>query len=657
MNTFNLLSMLSSLLEDASSSSPVTLRESNEIDRVLAEQQANAKKGGRNFEPIDLQIQAVKHFWTSRHLDSLKDARLVSFGLTVCPWGDSRCIIEDRPLFEDVLAGVSTWRDSPRQFRKCYQGLLRSYFDYDVELTAVQPIGKENWKILRDYLKHNINFIKDTSINPDWVDSVLENQNLFTSNPCVAYGNEVLEGNTERAGKIRQLLGISDGSWFTRELVMAQLIQATRRDDQSFASLVSRLLRLIENNDVLRNTGLKLILDRYASIVQPPEHIGLKEQAVAWWGNPWLPSNQDSWGGVSPEARDMISNWLSDEFITLFFTKLAQDGLGDTRRVLFWKKYITSIRQHIPSIRPMQFALGSHARKSKEKDFVELRKKLNGLLIDLDDANSYNNAFIMQLGDLLAVEFSGESNAFYGYSLKHTLPFNLTQPVKSGPVDGINSLKSSCKELYLRHQDGVHGYAYWEDRFEDQLQWKFGIRPGEEKTRKIIGNDYIVSSPKATPAIYSASAPVNLEREESIGISPRQATTFKTEGFTENLFSWVPREEKGGQSVIVPSSDIGRQEAPTKAASTFVNQPVSEIRVTETTAPQAVFPNLPSEVFNELNMKKIAESVGGFIDDNRAKGGALWIRATIYNPNASRILQSWGFTYKVGKGWWKAPKE
>lgn len=669
MDNFNPLSLLSSLLGEASRSTPLSLRESSDIDKVLADQIASAKSGGRNFEPKDLQIEAVKRFWDSGQLESLREARLVSFGLTVCPWGDSRCVIEDRRLFGAALEGVSSWRGSPRQFRKCYQGLARSYFDYDTARGAVPATGKENWGALRDYLKQNVSYIKDKSINPDWVDSALENQGLFTKTPCDAYGKEVLEGNTERVDRVRHLLGISDGSWFTRELIMAQLVQATRTEHHIFPTLVSRLLGLIAHNDVLRDPGMKLILDRYASIPQAPQHVGLKEQAVDWWGNPWLPSNQDRWGGVSQTARDMVSNWLKSEFIDLFFTKLAQDGLSDTRRVRFWEKYI-------PSIDTMQFALGSHAMYSREKDFVELRAKLKGLLVELADGVAYNNAFIMRIGDLLAVEFSGASNAFYGYSVKRTLPFDLSKPVKSGPVNGKNSLKNDARMLYLRHQDGVYGYVDWEDRFKHELQVNFGIKPGGQKKQQLIGEDYIPPPPPPRASLPPASAsvparaPAGIQPEIASNISSRQTSSLSPESIAENLFPWPPRSSRSLSSAPSSAQSSSSSSAPMKSrvdynklldrlsqTSPYLNKAAAGTRPTEPASPKAKLPTPLSEVFNEENLNALRSRIGGQIEDNRAKGGALWIRATDLNPEASRILRSWGFSYKPGKGWWKDSEE
>jgi hypothetical protein len=167
----------------------------------------------------------------------------------------------------------------------------------------------------------------------------------------------------------------------------------------------------------------------------------------------------------------MVADWLKLEFIETFFTKLAEDGLGDKRRMNFWKRYVQSIG-HI------EFALGSTARNSRERDLVALRKKMTGLICDLD-ASGINNAFIMTMGNLVAVEFSGLGNALYGYDPQRALPFDTSKTLRLAG-DVRNSLKQKSKAiLWLIHQDGIHNWDKWEEMFEATLRKEFGIEPGK----------------------------------------------------------------------------------------------------------------------------------------------------------------------------------
>jgi hypothetical protein len=133
-------------------------------------------------------------------------------------------------------------------------------------------------------------------------------------------------------------------------------------------------------------------------------------------------------------------------------------------------------KRYVKSIDNIQFALGSFARTSRERDFVLLRKKMTGLICELD-ASGANNAFVMTMGNLIVVEFSGMGNALYGYDAQRHIPFDISKPLKLR-VDAPNSLKHSQHIIKLSHQDGIHGWEAWEPMFQATLKKEFGITPG-----------------------------------------------------------------------------------------------------------------------------------------------------------------------------------
>lgn len=601
------LALLSDLLRQSSSHSSVSMRQCTEIDGVLAELEKRARSGGSNYEPRDLQIEAVKKFWDTGEFPSLREARLVSFGLAVRPWSDRRCLMEEPERFGVVLTGLREWESSPRQFRKCYQGLVRSYFDYDGLGREVSAIGHRNWRQLQAYLGDKAKLIRDATVNPDWVGCTLENKGLFSETPCAAYAQDLLDGREDKVKHVRELLGITDASWFTRELVLSQIARACGLDHATFTKMVGRLIALLGGNEVLRDRGLQMMLDRYARVPQAPQHPGLKDYSVNAWGNPWLPSNEHRWGGVTEDARQMVGDWLKLEYIELFFTKLAQDGLGDTRRVKFWAQYV-------PLIDNIRFALGKHARDPSEHDYAMLREKFKGLTVPLDDSNRYNNAIIMTLGDLVAVEFIGDSNAFYGYSAKRPLPFSYSTPVRSAPVNGRNSLKNDACVLYLRHQDYVHGYTDWEDRFKEELQDKFGLVPGRKPIRRVAASP----APADQPPQAQTSAPPQTPAPP-VATPPHQGISSQSHGVLRP-----------------PAASVQPQAAPSPP-------PVQE---------QRTLPTPASEVYSEENVRRLAGRYNATIVDRREKGGALWL-VMGDAPEARRVLNAWGFQFSKGKGWWK----
>lgn len=497
----NALNRLAGLLNKSNSTLKLKLPRDSGIDDVISRLKGYVQGSGQSHVHKDHVYQAVLQFWESLRFDNLKDARLISFGMCTPIQPSGPCIMEDRHRFLAVLdmnSGVDQWINTPRSYRRCYQGLVRSYFTYDSQIETASTVGRQNWKQLRDYLSEHSRYINDKTNNPGWVIEALENQQLFSEEPCAQYAKELLSGDSTLVDHMCEQLGIIKASWFMYQLVLAQVLQATTRDPEEFKVLIPRLLELLADNRVLRDRGLILILDRYATLPQPIPHQMLTDVAVEWWGNPWLPSNATRWGGVSTDARKMVSEWLKREFIEAFFTKLAQDGVGDPRRANFWLRYVKSMDN-------VQFALGATARNSLDKDFVALRQKMKGLTTCLLGTDSSNNAFVMTMGNLIAVEFGGMGNAFYGYDRSSGLPpFDMSEPVFT-TMNVKNSLKHSSRPMWLKHTDGIHGWTRWEEMFEATIKKHYGISSGAASTSTAREKPAprTPPNPTATPSLAS----------------------------------------------------------------------------------------------------------------------------------------------------------
>ena len=145
----------------------------------------------------------------------------------------------------------------------------------------------------------------------------------------------------------------------------------------------------------------------------------------------------------------------------------AEDGIGDPRRANFWLQYVDSIEK-------IEFALGARALDERDKDMQVLRTQMLGLTTELRGSDKNNNAFVMSIGNLVAVEFGGMGNAFYGYDRQAGVPFDMTRPVVISK-NADNSLKRSERMLWLKHQDGLHGWDKWEDMFAATFKEHFGI--------------------------------------------------------------------------------------------------------------------------------------------------------------------------------------
>lgn len=498
---------------------PSALESGPTIDDVLKKLRAGAKSQGNHPVPVDLQYEAVKRFWQAKSLDSLRDARLVSFGLCLPITRNGPCLMEDAERFPVLLVSLGQWETQPRRYRRCFQGLVAAYFAYDAYHPATPVMGVENWATLRTYLATHLRQIDGGGINPDWVTCVRKHQNLFGVAPCEPYAAAMLEGSSKVVASLQVTLFIDDASWFMRELVMAQIAAAAAQPDAQFSALLPTLLSMLSPNLVLRDRGMVVLLDRYARMRKIPLQQSLLDLSVNWWGNPWLSSNSMRWGGVTVVAREMVTEWLKRELIGAFFTLLAEEGRGDDRRLAFWTRYAKSIDR-------FHFALGADARQSRSRDFLEMRKKMEGLTVDLLDPVGANNAFVMTIGNLVVVEFSGRSNALYGYDLRKEVPFDLTLAVVSAK-DADNSLKNSSRLLWLQHQDGIHGFDTWEQRFEAKLRADFQIEPGPNASSGLASHglpkDFSTGTKVPTRAYYSRTALNQFAKDHVLKVDDKTA--------------------------------------------------------------------------------------------------------------------------------------
>lgn len=465
-----------------------------EVDAEISKLRLRLSSGGGRGLQQNMVAEAVARFSADGRLASFRDAYLVSHGVLLTAEGGHPPVIEDLARFPLLLDGVSGYLDEPRRFRRCYQGLLHGYFGYDPEDAQRPAAGRQNWSRLQSFLGERVSFVLGDRQNPRWAECLQGHLNLFGTDPCGRYGDSLLAGQTAEVDELSQELRIADSSWFMRKLYLSQVRAILAKPDQQYLEQLPQLVGLLTDNAIILDEGLALTLDRHARTSPTPISPHLREMAARTWGNPWLPGNSTRWGRVGPEVRAMVTEWLKLEFIRDFFILLAENRNGDTRRLEYWERYVSAIGQ-------IHFALGSQALLNPSRDYVAMRKRMEGLTIPLHDQVGSNNAFIMQIGSLVLVEFSGFSNACYGYETSKTLPFVLDGTPLTTPIDGPNSLKHARRALWLQHQDGIKGFETWEQRFEAALA-EHGIHPqsgASMKSRRRAPND--------RPTVQRAAAP------------------------------------------------------------------------------------------------------------------------------------------------------
>jgi hypothetical protein len=349
--------------------------------------------------------------------------------------------------------------------------LLSGYFQYDPNGPKNSIAGTNNWHILGNYLHERADDINCSGIGPDWVGVITRHKNLLTDDPCGRYALSLLSGDARDFEEAKRGLYISDASWLVTRLISAQVDAAVSCNDSEFLGYLSRLLGLLEEHRLVLDSGLARALERFRKCEGNPSSTLLRDFAVANWGIPWLSSNSARWDRVSEDVRRMVADWLKLELLQQFFGLLAEDGANDKRRLRFWERYIESIDD-------MYFALGSYAGANRSRDFVELRKKMSGRVLDLRAGGiPRNNAFIMRMGDYVAVEFGVRGNACFIFEHRR-LPFDLHRSAVAGDK---TELKHDSHVERLLHIDGSAGP--WEQQFEEELRRLVRVHPTPKGSR------------------------------------------------------------------------------------------------------------------------------------------------------------------------------
>ena len=445
--------------------------------------------------PQDAIVAALHTFHQDQYLRNRRQALLVCFGcIDPVLLGSSR-LIEDGERFPKLLGAVDAYISTPRAYRPCYRGLLNAYFGYDPE--TARSAGKQNWEGLRTYLRDRVANTVAPGLLPSWVEALQANADLLGNDPGSTYGKFLLTGHSDAFEHARAALDIHESSWLIWRLVEGQVEAATLEDDTNFQRHVPGLLELLAKHPLAINAGLAKLLSRYRLSKTPVVHAGLRDFAVAHWGNPWLTLNRAKWSLVANDAREMVAGWLKLILIQQFFSLLAADGTNDTRRLKFWESYHDSIDD-------MYFALGNTARWHRGADFQDIRKKMAGRLLNLHSAGpADNNAFIMCIGNFVVVEFGMTGNACFIFR-RDQLPFEL-----DGDVAGNSTaLKHPHFIERLLHQDGT--FENWERKFQRTLVSLMYVQPRNRPIRN-------ETPPTPTPGFSDVrQTPYSLQPQRSI---------------------------------------------------------------------------------------------------------------------------------------------
>jgi hypothetical protein len=363
-------------------------------------------------------------FRESAVLPTFLDLKYACIGISQQAGDDDWCLLEDKDLFAILLQRVGEQAHNPRRLRKCYQGLLSGYFDYNIFDGAVPEQGRKNWLSLRSFLHDHLSVIQRAVPVLSWVKVISSHMNLLGDNPCDRYGAALAQGDyTELKSAFKGLL-IPKNSWIWEVIVLARIRAICSFTDDEFKEQLAPSLAMANHNtgimlsEILKKKCLAQLIGRYARCASRPENALLCDCAIAILGNPWV--NRAAWDAHAHDdtARTMIEGWLKRRLITDYFHLLSWDRSVDMQRLKYWLHFI-------PKIEDMWFALGPYALNHPGAVFKEFRKIAKDRILALESPGcDEDNALIMKIDDYVFVEFGSTENSCLVFK-SNDLPFDL----------------------------------------------------------------------------------------------------------------------------------------------------------------------------------------------------------------------------------------
>ncbi|SFO38572.1 EH signature domain-containing protein [Nitrosospira briensis] len=383
-----------------------------------------------------------------------------------------------RPLghqrFPSLLEHYEAEAKEGNLWRLTWYGLLSSYFSFEPQ--SVLDAERLGWKQLRSLLHKTWPLVDKQAgghLVPDWIAVMRREPELLTDQPADKYAQDFLQGQTEAVERFVTDLGIPQTSWFWHTLVLSAVSTATSANDNAFSNLIPKLIQLIEEKPVFRDEAIEKILIRYQRSAVTPVHDGLKDYVIRKdvWRNPKLKAAgiATAWNRVPDPVWQMVLEWVNERSLRDFFDILAARNKADEGRLSFWSKYLKQI-----TWTRLIFSSDTLILARKQQSIRDLIAREEGSYATLTSKRDVD-AFMMQIGKYVVIEFSKKPNACYVYS-SESLKFNRNARRYSGTTDDLAYGFHGGAEARIIHRKG------WENQARYELE-ALGIRPDALVTR------------------------------------------------------------------------------------------------------------------------------------------------------------------------------
>jgi len=403
----------------------------------------------------------------------------------------NNCVLGSQRL-SALLEGYRREAEAGELWRLTWFGLLGSYFSFN-PVKASEPEVR-GWQELRAFLQRTWPHIDKQSGGtavPDWVGVMRNDPDLVTEKAARRYALDYVRGEEAAVKRLASDLGIPESSWFWHSLVLSAVERCAEQSDEKFKQAIPKLLVLITERPVYRDEALEILLTRYHRCADTSVHPQLRDYVCRKdvWRNPKLRAAglATAWNRVSDDVWHMVLKWVNKANLRDFFEVLAARRQADEGRLEFWSLYMDQI-----SWTRLIFS-------SQTRWLAHSNDGIRNLIAREEDSyatissNADVDAFMMQLGDYLVVEFSKVPNAAYVYKVDE-LPFEPYSREYSGTGDDLKyGFRNECAARFTH----PHG---WESNARYELK-RLGIYPDVPTARRLApGEETARTISRAPPA-------------------------------------------------------------------------------------------------------------------------------------------------------------
>jgi hypothetical protein len=377
---------------------------------------------------------------------------------------------------EELIEIYSLKSNRGVQMQITWLGMLLAYFMTPTPSDDEKKTFDKTQETIRRYLQQNWPKVKEVSkFEPQWMNSVDQNLELLSTDPCGSYAKDWFNGREERVLQVAAEIDIPSNSWFWRELILSCVQQVISLPDIEFKQSIPKVLDLLDKRQEYRDPGLRVLFDRYSRCSETNEHKLLKEYGLEYWGSPEGYEIAGSpWAKVSPQALEMMLSWVAETNLRLFFALLKERGYADDERLDFWLGYIKQAKF-------TKLVLGSKSagivmgRADLKKTFTRNGNPFSKLL---GDADNNQDAFIMEINKNIIVDFSILGGCYIYRNNENTFD-------PRAPVQYSATHRGGLKERY--HRGGIaftHTPGWTDSHRAPRVLSSYGIKPDRLKSRQ-----------------------------------------------------------------------------------------------------------------------------------------------------------------------------